>query len=608
MEKTDFLEKPLELAQQSQFLVEKLWETQTEISKFYAPLTSIFSSIFSSINNALLQELSLNKAIYDLALTRFALLFPYDLWAGSEPQLEEEYLAAETGSPNISFMLHFSVARKLVSSLAAKPFRQTSERALFPAGAPSPGAEAAEAVFKKSLEEAPETNLFHSIAQLQNEVKSKLAPSAKSTSSVLSASGGEALPLSLFAATSMPELLSHTAFRHLASYRFPATPAEKAPAERDLTEESFVLGVAEAAQPGLPAGIRLSSDALRSLGYAAELPAVISEPLPFLEIAVSLPWTSSWFQPAVTSAPNIKPPYHYPAPISGTPTPMPPSQLSLLLKEISPSLTSWVYGASQVLRRTVGGPSAAAVAASTAEKLVTETLTQPISSWEAPRTYGKRGLVSQRLTSTKLETEVRRGAVETFWSSSVLPAFVASYAQTYRFPPAELAVGEVYEAPFGAGRVYSEHLAAPSEFPSETAATQKLSRLSVMLALVATEGLIAQRLRHEMAGFAKEIEVAQSTYGEALAEIGAVGPVRTTMLGELASGLAAPSALEPYAPSAPPVSLPPRRPPPVAPTAQTAVNLTISAETAEEDLRDLERKINRILSEQISRYYGSSKL
>jgi hypothetical protein len=35
--------------------------------------------------------------------------------------------------------------------------------------------------------------------------------------------------------------------------------------------------------------------------------------------------------------------------------------------------------------------------------------------------------------------------------------------------------------------------------------------------------------------------------------------------------------------------------------------VTLSAETAEEDLRELERKISRILSEQIGRYYGSSK-
>jgi hypothetical protein len=60
----------------------------------------------------------------------------------------------------------------------------------------------------------------------------------------------------------------------------------------------------------------------------------------------------------------------------------------------------------------------------------------------------------------------------------------------------------------------------------------------------------------------------------------------------------------PWGPSGPPRT---SKLSPVQRTVQNTFNITL-AEAKDADLRDLERKINRILSEQIRRYYGSTKI
>jgi hypothetical protein len=202
------------------------------------------------------------------------------------------------------------------------------------------------------------------------------------------------------------------------------------------------------------------------------------------------------------------------------------------------------------------------------------------------------------------EAGVRDYAVEAFRLPSIVTSLAASYVRAYPLLFAEPAVSEIYKTSFEVGSIYAEQPTTPSEILEQ----KKFHRLPIMLALAGAESLITQRLQHELTEFAKEAQIVRSKYGEALAELGTAGPIRTTMLGELASGLTFPYTIEPYTSSAPPVSLPPRRPSPISSPIQDTINLTISAETAEEDLRDLERKISRILSEQISRYYGSSRI
>jgi hypothetical protein len=652
MEKADFLQKPIELALSSQRSIEELWRIGTEVSRLYAPIASIFSSFFSILFNTIL-HLSLNKAIYEFTLTRFDLLFPYDLWAKRATPLEEETLTTEPVKPTISFH-NLILVRRLASEVASRIVKQTSKPTLLPTTAARLKPEAEEEVGEIPSEAAPEKTLVERIADLQRELGSKIAPSMMSLSSAFLEYEKQAVPLAFFAAMHTPSLLDFTGFEGFPAHRFVAptetvTPAASL-AEPPLAESSQALPPHEAMQLGLTIGIRFSnnalqsfsfanelpliilesqkstmaeigppdlttsaspsSEALRSLDYATKLPAVVSERhAPFLRIATALSRISSRFSPTTTYAPRSKS-FNLPEAAPETPPLMTLSQINLLLKEISPSLTSWIYGESEILRGTGVSLSAVPIAASTAEKLLTETLTQPILTAEAPLTYGDHELASQALTPTVYEAGAKRGVVEAFRLPTILTSLAASYAQAYPLPFAEPAVGEIYETSLEVGWVSTEQ----TKTPRETLEKKKFSRLPFVLALAGAESLITQRLQQELTAFTKEIQTTWSTYGEALTEMGATGPIRATMLGELASSptlpstLIAPHVIETYTPTAPPVPPPPSRPSPVSSTIQNTINLTVSAETAEEDLRDLERKISRILSEQISRYYGSSRI
>jgi len=84
-------------------------------------------------------------------------------------------------------------------------------------------------------------------------------------------------------------------------------------------------------------------------------------------------------------------------------------------------------------------------------------------------------------------------------------------------------------------------------------------------------------------------------------------PLGPVLLARAATPGVAPSSVEAY-----PLGRPA---PPIQPKLRTltpevprTLNVTVSGETPEEDLRDLERKISKILSDQVRRYYGTARL
>jgi hypothetical protein len=283
---------------------------------------------------------------------------------------------------------------------------------------------------------------------------------------------------------------------------------------------------------------------------------------------------------------------------------MRPSQIGRLLEEVSPSLTSWIYGVSEILRGTALSLSEVPIAASTAQRVVTEALIQPVSSLEAPRTLGTQEPVSRGLTPSRPETGVGRTEVEAFRLPAIVASLIAGLSQRYPIPFSEPVISETWGTPLELTRVAPEETIALGGMPE----VKRFSKLPTVIALAAAESLIAQRLQHEFSALTREMQVARSSYGERLGELGAFGPIRTTMLGKLAAAAPAFSpTLEPYAPGIPSAP-PPARLWPVSPTIQNTFNITVSAESTEEDLRDLERKISQILSEQIRRYYGSTRI
>jgi len=329
------------------------------------------------------------------------------------------------------------------------------------------------------------------------------------------------------------------------------------------------------------------------------LPSVVVErEVPVLGATAAFPLVSPLKRPL----PSIEPSYRYPRPT--TLSPMRPSQIGRILEEVSPSLTSWIYGVSEILRGTAVSLSAVPIAASTAQRVLMETLIQPVSSLEAPKTLGIQEPVSPGLPPSRPEMGVRHVEVEAFKIPAIVASLIVALSQRYPLLFSEPATSEPWEIPVEPARVAPEETSALGRM----AEVKSFSKLPTVIALAAAESLIAQRLHHEFNVLSREMQVARSSYGERLGELGAFGPIRTTMLTKLAK--AAPAllpTLEPFVPGVPSVPPPPARVSPVGPTIQNTFNLTISAESAEEDLRDLERKVSRILSEQIRRYYGSTR-
>ncbi len=344
---------------------------------------------------------------------------------------------------------------------------------------------------------------------------------------------------------------------------------------------------------------RLKPDVVSSLEYATELPGIVLErEVPMLKRMAAF----SLVSPPEPPLPSIEPPYrhHTPTPLA----PMRPSQVGRLLQEISPSLTSWIYGVSEVLQGTSLSLSAVPIAASTAEKVVTETLIQPVSSFAPPETLGTQEPVSPSLTPSRPETGVRRTHVEAFRLPAIVTSLIVALSQKYPLLFSEPTIGETYGTSYELTRVAPEETPPLGRMPE----VKSFSKLPTVIALAAAESLIAYRLQHEFSGLIRQIQVARSSSGERLSGLSTFGPIRPTILGKLAAPTTPFSPpLEPYAPGIP---SPPRhvRPASVSPAIQNTFNITISAESAEEDLRDLERKISRILSEQIRRYYGSPRV
>lgn len=125
-------------------------------------------------------------------------------------------------------------------------------------------------------------------------------------------------------------------------------------------------------------------------------------------------------------------------------------------------------------------------------------------------------------------------------------------------------------------------------------------------ALVAHGTVVVNGFQRELSAFANEALNMASTYRGSIIDLGVVGHEAVTMLGESSIGLTPPIPVESPATRGS-VFHPPPRPTLTTPTIHDTFSVSVPAEASDEDLRDLERKISRMLSEQMSRYYGSTR-
>ncbi len=340
---------------------------------------------------------------------------------------------------------------------------------------------------------------------------------------------------------------------------------------------------------------RLRSDGVGSLESVVKLASyVFDQKIPILSSLV-LSMVSTPKEPL----PTIEPASTYARAVP--PPSVRPNLISSSLKEDAPDLTAWVYNVSKVLRATTLGLLAVQTAASTAEKIITGTLLQPVSSVEAPwsLTTHEPDLAPSRPEMTGKPIEV-----EAFKLPQILTSLAVGLGQQYPILAGGPEISETL-----ASTVELMGVAPEETLPLETIPEVKtFSKLSTVVALASTERLIAQKLQEESNMLIKGMHVARSLPGETLSGMDAFSPTRTTMVSRVAAAStllpprAVPTRWVPTAPQRTP------RPSAVRPTVQNTFNVTIAAESTKEDLRDLEKKISRILSDQIRRYYGSTRV
>jgi len=513
-------------------------------------------------------------------------------------------------------------------------------------------------VIQEGLEEPAKG--AYPVADFQTSLESKIAPSTKSIRSALQKTSRQTiLPASLLA-ISKPLVTIPSKFDGL-PYHPPVAPPEKVAPQVSFIERPMPVSPPDTSYPhkemkdefltliSIPL-IQFGAEATRSFGYATGLPKILmQQEIPILTKSAAVPPVS-----AATTVESLEFPVSMPVerlrsdvvgslesvvklpsyvfdqkiPILGllvlsmvsTPkAPLPtiesaptyagavpppsvrPSPITSSLKEDAPDLIAWVYNVSKVLRATTLGLSAVQTAASTAEKIITGTLLQPVSSVEAPWSLTTH---KPDFAPSRPETVGKSIEVEAFKLPQILTSLAVGLSQQY-----PLLIGEPEITETLAPTVELTGVAPEKTLPLSTIPEVKtFSKLSTLVALASTESLIAQSLKEESSMLIEGMHVARSLPGETLTGVGAFSPTRTTTVSR---SVAAPTIFPPRAAPTqwgPPATQRPSKPIAVRPTVQNTFNITIASESTKEDLRDLEKKISRILSDQIRRYYGSTRI
>jgi hypothetical protein len=651
MEKADFKKETIELAQSSQYFIESLWVIGAEVSKLHASLSSVFSSFFGFLLGIIDYQLFLrrfdnklilNRLIQGLTLNRIELLVPHYLGAEKAILQKAEVFSTQTGKLAIPFLLNLSVV-KAASNLTTPLSTRYSEPVSF---LKTEKSEVTTESLEEQLSATAQKTLFQRMAGVQTQLWSRIAPDIKKMSSTLLEYEKQAIPLTFLAAASAYSLLDSAVISGRTPYSIvapmerdtvkPGLPERAIPMERDTVKpglpERAIPMERDTVKPGLPepvsqeisredavekafgiepapsdltGGTTFDPETLMKIGYAINLTTAIAEKqAPFLEMIAAV---SGVLASPVAATVRIPAEYEY----AGTEPEMQPlilpRQRASLKKRDTP-FTSLIQKGSETLQRAQVSLSEIPIKASNVEKLVTETLMQPIPSLQASSIYRYRETAPQTLKPAGLKPEMKLAPVEAFRIPSILTSLIAYNIQTYPRLPSEPAVSHIYERPIEVDQIFSKKRKKPSDILEP----QKVSKMPIASAFAAIENLLTQKWQQESATFMKKIQISRSTYAKLIAELGAAGPVRTALLGELAIGSTTPHSIDtippstetnfPYTSEPYPFTVQPattqslRQPTP----SQNVININVFADTAEEDLRDLERKISKILSEQMT--------
>jgi hypothetical protein len=587
------------LARKSRKYIKRLWRIRIDVTNFSASIHSLFMSIFTALFETVTQVASVSRAISKLTLNKVRFLPPLDLWFREVVKPQEDYIPTEMGRTNVSFLNKVNIARRTAARLSRRVIAKPPQLAFTPLPPLSLEAEILESSMETGTEE-PFKTVPSIVADFQGRFELKLAPQIRSIASALQEYSNKTFPNLPFMALHKASLVGSSRVMAPPSDSLMAPAEEKTPQVR-LNESPQVLSPQQKtaklkSKPLEPIPIiKLNAESSKSFGYAIELRNIVSK----LNIPILRGFTaSSLVSPQKTILPNIEPtaPIIEPTVFSLTNS----SQSDTLLGEVSSSLSSWIPNILKILRITTLRLSAIPSAVSNAKKTVMKTLVQPVSSVQMPLTSIAYELFP---TSSKPATENERMEVKAFKLPFIVTSLIASLSKQY-----PLLFSEPYISQTWSSVNLTQVTPAEASLVDRQTDVKTISRLQSVIALAVTESLIAQKLQHKTSMSIKGIQVARLSYGGRLGEFGAFGFTGTPSLSNVA---AVPTLFKRGKMPVPLVpSVPPRlsKPNPMSSSVQNNFNIKISADSTEQDLRDLERKINRILSEQMRRYYGSTRI
>lgn len=326
----EHLQKPIDMLFSSRHSVDNLYQIAAEVTKLYISITTLFSSFFIILQNAL-TELRSSKLLYETNVSRF------DIPTAPATRMEKSVIQPKVAiepqpiTPSPIFTLNLSMAKSMISSLAAKPL-QPSKPA--PSGSTQLFAQqVAPKLGGASFDQESTGTLISRIAELQASFDSAISPTLKMMSLAMSEYQQKAAKTA-----STAVFPTHNATATLSGLAYPLI----SPTAKDQTQISKnAISVASKFHPSempsnqLSNGFKLTPTVSSAIGFAAGLP--------LLALAVQLSQGKS-AQPGTLAVHTAAEPYSSKKPVPSAKPTSPPPQAT------TPALTSWFTEQNETLR------------------------------------------------------------------------------------------------------------------------------------------------------------------------------------------------------------------------------------------------------------------
>jgi hypothetical protein len=662
MESMGYLQKPLDLAVSSQRSVENLLIAEAEVLKVYVSITNLFSSFFVVLENAVAIIPSLGRTGYIFGLSHFDV--PLVPEASTRPtQVEETSGPPINAKPLGPFTLNLAIARKMASDLAAKPLNNPSKSLLTsPSRTMLSSRDGVNQTGASNILAAQEDTLLCRVAELQTAIESKINPTLQRMSFITEAYEKKVLSQNLAGAQTTIPLYPRNQIEE-------KTTAQPKEGTSPISPDTFNAVSYASGLPVLISSLQMPSVKLTST-LSQILPKQPQDlaTVPNITSIHSTETESKTLESSTQTSPSAKETSDENNTVHSDHTrpTVPQIHVNLMLTEIGLSMASWMKAQEDALKKSETKFYSIPIAASTAEQFIYKNYSQPVSIKEtshrsassvpdsnevnsekvvaivpAVASFGlglaaasgkvmfQAGRSIGKLVSVAREKLTLQPIVEKFEAVTEsakledqefgLASSVSNIARPFYYSQSVwrdvlLAGHSLYSNTSAENLMSQAEMGSQLNNPSTEVEELKSRKLRsfhgmpAVLALVGAGNLIVQRMQTEMAAFEKETRGATLAYAESFAELSSVDSFVNPTVGEPVT-LSSASFTEPYitpASKVKPRSLAPIVP--ANPAIHDTINLSVSVDSTEEDLRDLERKINRILSEQLSRYYGSPRI